>query len=386
MGSEQGHRTCGTAAEELWSWVERAPAGGALALASPGRLADLGIGLPELVESIRDAVLFLDRDGVLRYWNCGAEAMFGYRRDEVLGRHFNFLVPADLRGWELEELRRACTAEGGIANHTTRRVRKDGSELWVSLQRSVFPDADGAEMGIVVTMRDITQQRERERELERSRSLALVGELSAKVAHEVKNPLAGIYAALQVLEGQLDPSDPRREIFDSIGDEVMRLNELTQELLRFARPPEPHLELLDLSAFLVDLVGDLQNLQMVTPSQIDLGALEPDLLVPFDRTLTGAVFENLILNAVEATAGKGPIRIRSRRHKDSIAIDVEDQGPGIPRDERERIFEPFYTTKSRGTGLGLAVAKKNIEAQGGNIRVRGHSGRGAALRVELPLR
>ena len=350
-------------------------------------LKDLGLGLQDLLEVTLDAVLFLDAEGRVRYWNRGASLIFGYQPSEVLGQRIDFLVPRDLlQTEELERLKLMCKEHGAVHNHVTRRLHKDGSSRWISLSRAVSRDAQGRELGIVATLRDVTEQRARDRELERSRSLAMVGELAAKVAHEVKNPLAGIHAALQVLEGTLEANDPRREVFASIGEEVTRLNDLTHELLRFGRPPEAQVQVADLTAFLGDLARDVEHLSMAAPGELDLTGLERGLVVPFDPKLTGQVFKNLIVNGLQASGGHGPVRLTSRRHEHTVSIDVADGGPGIPTDARDSIFEPFFTTKSRGTGLGLSIARKNIEAQGGSIRLRSHSGRGAIFRVEFPLR
>ena len=350
-----------------------------------GDLSAFDLSLEDLVEGTADAVFFLDRAGVVRYWNRGAEQLFRYGREEALGQQIQFLIPSDLvADGEVQRLKRACDQNGMVCNHVTRRLRKDGCCLWVSLTRTVLHNRAGEEIGAVVTMRDVTQQRDSESELQRSKSLALVGELAAKIAHEVKNPLTGIYAALQVLEGQLEGEDPRREIFQSIGEEVIRLNGITQELLQFSRPIEAKLRRGDLTTFLVDLREDLVRLSMVAPGQVCTDGLEPDLHCCFDRELTGQVFKNLILNGVQAGAAKGVVRLSSRRSEGVISIDVADSGPGIPASERETVFEPFFTTKSRGTGLGLSIARKNMELQGGSIRLRSLKAPGATFRVEFP--
>lgn len=350
-----------------------------------GDLAAFDLSLEDLVEKTADAVFFLDRAGVVRYWNRGAELLFHYGREEALGQEIRFLIPADLIAeGEVQRLQRACDETGMVCNHVTRRLRKDGCCLWVSLTRTVLHNRAGAEIGAVVTLRDVTQQRISEGELQRSKSLALVGELAAKIAHEVKNPLTGIYAALQVLEGQLEGSDPRREIFQSIGEEVIRLNGITQELLQFSRPMEAKLRHGDLSRFLVDLCEDLQRLSMVAPGQVCTAGLEPGLHTCFDRDLTGQVFKNLILNGVQAGSAKGVVRLSSRRSEGVLSVDVADEGPGIPASERESVFEPFFTTKSRGTGLGLSIARKNMDLQGGSIRLRSLTTPGATFRVEFP--
>jgi len=209
-----------------------------------------------------------------------------------------------------------------------------------------------------------------------------VGELAAKIAHEVKNPLAGIFAALQVLEGGLEATDPRREIFGSIEDEVMRLNDITQDLLGFARPTEPKLERCDLGVFLRDLVGDLERISMVPPEMVEF-VFTGDLWVEFDRALTSEVFKNLILNATQVMKDEGKLILCSFPSEKRVAIDVADDGPGVPEDQRCHIFQPFFTTKTRGTGLGLAIARKNMEAQGGRVRLRSQRARGATFRVEF---
>ncbi len=347
-------------------------------------LSDLGLDPKDLPEMTLDAVLFLDADGVVRYWNRGATVMFGYEPSEVLGKNIRFIIPRDLlKSGELERLKVICEQETALFNYTTRRVRKDGETIWVNLSRTSSTNSEGRELGAVAILRDVTAQRAAEQELEHSKRLALVGELAAKIAHEVKNPLAGIHAALQVLEGQLEPKDPRREIFDSIGDEVIRLNELTMDLLRFARPTAAKFVRADLGQFLVDLVGDLERISMVGPKDVDLTGLELGLNLPFDPALTGQVFKNLILNGLQANKGKGVIRISSRNHEGTVAIDVADSGPGIRKEDLGSIFEPFFTTKSRGTGLGLSIAKNNLEAQKATIRIRSHRGRGAIFRIEF---
>ncbi|MCB9916157.1 MAG: PAS domain S-box protein [Planctomycetes bacterium] len=349
-----------------------------------GDLAAFDLELEDLVERSADAILFLDLRGIVRYWNRGATRTFRYEPAEALGREVSFLLPPDLRhGGELLRLRSACAADGVVYNFTTRRLRKDGKEVWVSLTRTVLHDRRGREIGVVATMRDVTEQRAREQELQGSRSLALVGELAAKVAHEVKNPLTGIYAALQVLEGQLEPEDPRREVFQSIGDEVKRLNGITQDLLSFARPAQPKLVQDDLARFLVELCEDLERIQVVRPGELDTSALWTPLLVSFDHELVGQVFKNLILNGVQANAGKGTVRLLPRVSDEWVVVDVADDGPGIPAEVRARVFEPFFTTKSRGTGLGLSIAHKNMQLMGGRLRLRGQKSRGATFRVEF---
>lgn len=352
-------------------------------------LPDRRISLVNMIDTTREAALFVDQDNRVRCWNAAAQEMFQYSPEDVLGRDVEFLLPPDLHVChELDQLRTICDESGVLHNYITRRLRKDGSQLWVSLTRTVVHDEKSQSMGAVAILRDISKQRSGESELRKSRGLAMVGELAAKVAHEVKNPLAGIFAALQVLEGTLESNDPRREVFASIGDEVMRLDSITQNLLNFARPAAPALENCDLRVFLRDLVGDLERLAMITPGlvTIDLG---PEVWVRMDQSLSRDVFKNLLLNAAQALEGRkkrdgeGQIFLRETISDEVVSILVEDNGPGVPVEKRASIFEPFFTTKTKGTGLGLAIARKNMEAQGGALRLCGQRGRGAIFLVDF---
>ncbi|MCB1940420.1 MAG: ATP-binding protein, partial [Rhodocyclaceae bacterium] len=123
--------------------------------------------------------------------------------------------------------------------------------------------------------------------------------------------------------------------------------------------------------------------QVVRPGELDTSALWTPLLVSFDHELVGQVFKNLILNGVQANAGKGTVRLLPRVSDEWVVVDVADDGPGIPAEVRARVFEPFFTTKSRGTGLGLSIAHKNMQLMGGRLRLRGQKSRGATFRVEF---
>ena len=349
-----------------------------------GGIADKDIDLDDLVENTTDAVILIDADNVISFWNRGAERMFQYSREEVLGQKVGFIVPRHLMdSRELEWLQRKIDQEGSIHNHVTQRVRKDGRELWVSLNRTALHDTDGQVIGSTATIRDITEHRRTEEELYRSRSLAIVGELAARVAHEIKNPLAGIYGALQLLARDLEPDDPRKEVFDNMGSEVRRLDETAQDLLRFARPVPPKPMPMELCSFVAALVDHLERQPEVREHDIQVD-IDEGTIVPLDHRLLEQVIVNLVLNAAQAMDSPGTIRIGASRRGSKVAIEVSDTGPGIPHDQLNTIFDPFFTTKARGTGLGLAVARKNVEAHGGTIEAENEDGGGARFVITLP--
>jgi PAS domain S-box-containing protein len=309
--------------------------------------------------------------------------MFLFAPDEVVGRRIGRIVPQDvLDSGELERMRAELDQGRSVNNFITRRVRKDGVERWCSVTRSPLRDAHGQVVGSTAILKDITEQRRTEAELARSRTLAAVGEMSAKIAHEIKNPLAGIYAAVQVLSRELPPSHPHREIFDEIGEEVRRVDQTVIDMLRFSRPVPPKLAPHSLRAIVRDVVDPLRR---VFP-QVALELRVPDeLVLSIDERMLSQVIENLVSNALQAVEGKGTrVIVESRVEADAVVLEVRDDGPGVPPALREEIFEPFVTTKTRGTGLGLPIARKNVAAHDGLLTLESAPEGGALFRVQLP--
>jgi PAS domain S-box-containing protein len=341
-----------------------------------GSLGSADIALGDLIEQTKDAVLLIDTEKVIRYWNQGAE---------VLGRRIGFLLPPDLiEAGELDWIQSRIVDEGCLCNFITRRVRKDGGERWVSLTRSVLHDTRGGVIGSTAVFRDITDERRIQEELSRARGMAIVGEMSVTLAHEIKNHLAGIYTAIQILSRGLEPGDVRRDVFDEVAREVKRLDETARDLLRFAQPAPLQRTPIELSGWLQTLVVSLSMLPEVQMHQFEFD-VPGDLVVPIDVDRMGQALNNLILNAAQAMERHGRILISASRVPGGIEIRVADTGSGIASSLLGAIFQPFYTTKSQGTGLGLSIARKNVEAHGGTIEVESEVGRGSRFTIRLPI-
>ena len=363
-----------------------APAGSArFFLRSMGKsLADADISLQELFENSADAIILIDLQNVIRFWSRGAERMFEYAREETVGRKIGFLLPPDLLETdELGQIQTLLACEGAVQNYVTRRMTKSGRELWVSLGRALLHDSNGNVVGSTATIRDITDQRQTEMELYRSRSLAMLGEMAAKVAHEIKNPLAGVYAAIQLLHRETAPMAPNRAVLDCVAAEIRRLDETVQDLLRFARPGQPRLRVGSLETCIREWFGALRLHPDVVRHRVEV-SIEEGLLATYDDRLLGQALTNLVLNAGQAMEQPGVIRLVARRSGANLTIDVIDTGPGIAAAAMARIFEPFFTTKARGSGLGLAIARQNVEANRGRLEAHQDAGGGALFRILLP--
>jgi signal transduction histidine kinase len=216
----------------------------------------------------------------------------------------------------------------------------------------------------------------------RQESLARMGEMAAVVAHEVRNPLAGIKGVLQVVGQRLPAESGERRALQEATLRLDSLQALTEELLLFARPRPPEAAPLALGTLVRETAGLLRADRGLAGLAIETRGA-PGELRGDPRQLRTVVL-NLLRNAAEATGGRGRIVVDVRDGVDEVELLVADDGPGVPEEQREQIFEPFFTTRARGTGLGLAVVRRVVEGHGGEVSVQPTPGGGACLRVTLP--
>ncbi len=337
-------------------------------------------------EITRDAVLTLDRDGKITSWNQGAELLLGWSAPEVLGRHFEFLLPEELkRAGEVARLVEATESDGFLRDWETRRLTKDGREIHVALTRMHQLDAQGRPLGATAILRDITARKDLEEELVRARTLAAIGEAAARIAHEIRNPLTGINNALALLAADFGPGHPRATICSEIQHEIRRVDVVLDDLLTFARHRP-------LSRQRIDLV---RMLEKVMTNLLAAGELEgvvvrrylPEEQVVFaDPSMIEDSLYNLVQNAAHALHGRhdAALTLALKSGPKGVAITITDNGPGIAREVRRKIFDPFFTTKAHGTGLGLPITRKHIEAHGGRLRVRSAPDRRTTFEILLP--
>jgi len=231
-------------------------------------------------------------------------------------------------------------------------------------------------------LHDLSGRIRMEERLREQAALARVGEMAAVIAHEVKNPLAGIRGAIQVIGGRM-PKDGRDvAVVKEIVNRIDALDVLIKDLLVFARPPQPRTGPVDLGALVrttADLLGGDPALHGVAV-RVE-GSVSP---IVADAELLKIVFQNLLVNAAQAMRGEGTIRVVLETADGASRVTVHDSGPGMTADVLDKIFTPFFTTKVRGTGLGLPTAKRIVEAHAGSIAIRCPPGAGTVVTVDLP--
>jgi signal transduction histidine kinase len=291
---------------------------------------------------------------------------------EVFARdpHLPDLLGSALAGRPLGETETHVTSSGG------RRYS-------VSLRISRMPE------GILALFSDLSRRREVEAELRTSDRLAALGRLSAGVAHEIRNPLAGIRTAAEILRRRVEPDADLVRFTDVILEETARLDRIVESLLQFAKPPEPRrapVRVADLLERARDLAVGRASERGITIRVLAHSTL-PEPLADRDQILQ--VLLNLLLNAVEASADGGEILVtaiaETREEPALLRLVIRDGGPGVPSSIRERIFDPFFTTKPGGTGLGLSISRNILHRHGGSLRVESEPGQGARAIVTLPL-
>ena len=226
-------------------------------------------------------------------------------------------------------------------------------------------------------------------QLERADRLASIGEMASGIAHEIKNPLAGISAAVSIIKGDYAPDDPRYKILDEVLQQVKRLNRNVNDLLFFGRPSLPEFVVADINEIVSSTLhfavqySSVKNIE----TRMDLTFGLPSVCV--DPMQMQQVFLNIILNAFQVMPGGGTLVITSgmmtRGESEYARVEISDTGPGIPPQILDKLFTPFFTTKAQGTGLGLAICKKLIGLHNGDIQARSNEGTGSTFIIELPI-
>ncbi len=364
--------------------------------------------LETLVENAGDAIVTLDSESKVLSWNPAAERIYGYSASEMVGQVPHALFPEERQSESLAIRERM--KQGKILTLVeTERRRKGGETFDAQITYSPLRDPRGEVTGYSVIIRDISETKKMERELAqtndelqrtvvelhlaqevaiRSKKLASIGTLVAGVSHEILNPINNMSVTIQMLQREIVERTPENlsEALDSMQEEVGRVVKISDNLLKFSRQKEPRakpVELPHLMDQVIDLLSHetrLENIEVVREYSPDLPKVRGD------EDQLRQVFFNLIQNARDAMPSGGRLVLQTQVKNGWVCTSVQDTGEGIPEEVREKVFDPFFSTKpeGKGTGLGLSVSYGIIEAHKGSLTVESKDKEGTTFRVELP--
>lgn len=334
-------------------------------------------------DSAVDGIVVIDGRGRIEAFNAAAERMFGYTEGELLGQNISMLMPEPHRsshdGYIAHHLKTGQKKIIGIGR-AVNALRRDGHAFPVHLSVGEFV-IDG-EVHFSGILHDLSRRTELEERLREATALARLGEMAAVIAHEVKNPLAAVRGAVQVIGSRLSTQPNDAAIVKEIIARLDALNDLIQDLLVFARPPAPKPLRVDVRGLIESVVTLLKRDPAFHSLDISIDGNVPPALA--DPNLLTIALQNLLINAAQAQQGRGDIRVTLATYANSIRVVIADSGPGIPPEIRAALFRPFKTTKARGTGLGMATAKRLLESQGGQIEVECPEGGGTIVTLLVP--
>ncbi len=348
--------------------------------------------LESIVTDSADVIFSLDADNRIRTWNRAAEEVFGWRAQEVLGKPFTMLVPPEvLKTGELDRINREIERDGH-AHLETVRLAKGGGRVPVETSVSLLRDAQGHPIGRSAILRDTTARKRLEEDKLRAERLAVVGAMSARLAHEIRNPLSSITLNIDLVGDEIEmlaadkagAETEARSLLRSIDSEVHRIQRVTEDYLQFARMPKPRRERVSLNDVIAQGLSFMNSLFAAAHVRLET-KFDPSLpTIDGDESQLWQVVLNLVRNAIEAMPEGGTLTVDTRRTPSGVAVAIGDTGKGMTEEERLQIFKPFFSTKPSGTGLGLPLVQQVVAEHGGTINCESAPRKGTTFVMELP--
>jgi two-component system sensor histidine kinase PilS (NtrC family) len=349
-------------------------------------IANLEILNENIIQSISSGLVAFDEHGRIMVFNRGAEALFSIDSKDAIQKNVREVIPF---------VQPYLDSSNPNKIHQLTYRGNNGARRDLLLNISPLAEQDGSKKGEILFFQDTTRMKEMEREVKRMEDLAMLGEMAAGIAHEIRNPLASISGSIQVLNDSLSREDAliNERLMDIISREINRLNHMVNDFLQFARPQNSEIERFDLNQLISDTLFIFQNSQSWSSQLKVEKVFSTPLEIASDQRQLKQVLWNIFLNASEVMSKGGVIRVSTDRidqsdgsgtTRQSVRIRVEDNGPGISPKVIKDMFKPFSTTKKGGSGLGLAIVKRVVEGLEGEVAGENLAQGGAVITIVLP--
>ncbi len=334
-----------------------------------------------------DAIIGIDNDEKIFLWNKGAETMLGYSKEEALGRNWEIIIPDRLR--KLDEKRlmyREIEKKGFISNYETERLTKKGGIINVSVTRYILYNEEKQVLGSVGIVRNITKENQLEKELREKENLALIGEVVSSIAHNLSNPLNIISGNADYLLLDKEEKSEGFEELKIILDETTRITKSIRQILNFSKPVNLTIEDCRIDELISSVIERSKFLFSNKKIRVEKQFAPALPHVKVDKEQMSDVFLNIINNGIQAITFQGTIKVKISLDTNSMIIEISDTGSGIPANNLEKIFKPFFSTKEygKGTGLGLAFAERIVKEHKGQVYVKSTIGKGSTFTISLP--
>ena len=342
-----------------------------------------------ILENMSSGLASVDALGIVRHWNRAATEIVGLPAEAVRGRHYREAFGPGLESFA-EQLHETLESGAAVSRHEAHVTRNDGRAVPLGLSTSLLRDIYGERRGVIAVFQDLSEVRELEARVRHQETLAAIGELSAGIAHEIRNCLNPIAGSVEVLQRELKVSGENARLLELIVRESERLDSFIRELLDYARERPLQPEAVEIGSLVRDSVEVARRHPSVSPGKaVRLVLGEEAYWARVDYEQMKQVLLNLVINGLEAIEGAGQVTVRAigdgaAGRGGRVGFEVRDDGIGIPAEEIGRVTEPFFSTKNGGTGLGLAIVNRIVERHGGTLDIESRVGEGTAFRVWLP--
>ncbi len=342
--------------------------------------------LHSLLNHIPQGILFIDLEGIVTTYNPAAQALLERDPLDVLFNSYWTFFEDDLFGFSMRAaLKRPFSQTSFIPLVSPSGIKRELEIQTRAILQDRTASQEDSTQGLIVIMRDLTEIQRLESIANRNSRMEELGRMAAMIAHEIRNPLGGIKGFASLLHRDLKKDPHLQQLAASIVEGTDSLNQLVTNILDYSRPIEAHLEPCDLIQLIQELMEQIHADKSIKENiGVDRTFSHPSVICYVDPPLFKSALLNLILNGIQAMPEGGNLILALSQEMDSVTLKISDTGKGIPPCDLDKIFSPFFTTKTQGTGLGLPEALKMIQAHGGTIEVESQVGKGSTFTVTIP--